>query len=293
VYLDRVRRGRAVYRGRGRSPAGRRGGAERGWPDRAAATILGWVRILLVSDLHYSLKQFDWVQSVAASFDVVVVAGDHLDIAAVADGDAQIIVILKYLQRLAAKTRVIVSSGNHDLTRLDESGEKTARWLSRARSLGVGTDGDVLEIDGTLFTICPYWDGPAGRARVEQLLARSAAMPRRRWIWVYHVPPHGLRVSWIGRRHFGDVTLPGWIEEYRPDLVLTGHVHQSPFRKGGSWVDKLGPTWVFNAGREVGPSPTHVIIDTDAMTAEWSSGAGQQQVGLDEAEAQPRPELFL
>ena len=33
------------------------------------------MRILLVSDLHYTLKQFDWVGSVASEYDVVVVAG--------------------------------------------------------------------------------------------------------------------------------------------------------------------------------------------------------------------------
>ena len=38
------------------------------------------MKCLLVSDLHYSLKQFDWVTDVAPSFDVVVIAGDHLDI---------------------------------------------------------------------------------------------------------------------------------------------------------------------------------------------------------------------
>ena len=251
----------------------------------------GNVRILLVSDLHYSLKQLDWVQSVASSFDVVVVAGDHLDIAAVADGDAQIVVILKYMQRLRSKTRVVVSSGNHDATRVDESGEKVARWLQRARALDISTDGDLLEIDGTLFTVCPYWDGPAGRARVEDLLARAASLPRRRWIWVAHVPPDGTRVSWIGRRHYGDPVLVEWIAEYQPDIVLSGHVHQSPFRKDGSWVDKLGNTWLFNAGREMAPVPPHVIIDTEAQTAEWSSGAGQQHVGLEESLAQPRPEL--
>jgi Icc-related predicted phosphoesterase len=249
------------------------------------------MRILLVSDLHYSLKQFDWLQSVAGSFDVVVIAGDHLDLAAVADGDAQIVVILKYLQRLSTRTRLIVSSGNHDLTRADESGEKVARWLARARSLGIAIDGDTVAIDGTLFTVCPYWEGPAGRARAEDLLARTAALPRRRWIWVNHVPPDGSRVSWIGQRYFGDAVLAGWIAAFRPDIVLSGHVHQSPFRKGGSWVDKLGDTWVFNAGREMAPSPCHVIIDTEAMTADWSSGAGQERVGLLEAEAQPQPAL--
>lgn len=251
------------------------------------------MRILLVSDLHYSLKQFDWLQAEAPEFDTVVVAGDHLDIAAVADGDAQIIVVLKYLQRLSAKTRLIVCSGNHDLTRVDASGEKVARWLSKARLLGIATDGDNVDVDGTLFTVCPYWDGPAGRAVVEELLDCAAEMPKQRWIWVHHAPPDETRVSWIGRRYIGDPVLGEWIAKHRPDAVLTGHVHQSPFRKGGSWVDKIGPTWIFNAGHEMGPIPAHVVIDTDALTASWSSNAGQQEVGLGEAEPNPQPELFL
>ena len=31
------------------------------------------MRILLVSDLHYTLKQLDWVTSVAGDYDLVVV----------------------------------------------------------------------------------------------------------------------------------------------------------------------------------------------------------------------------
>jgi Icc-related predicted phosphoesterase len=251
------------------------------------------VRILLVSDLHYTLKQFDWVHSVAGDFDMVVIAGDHLDIAAVADSDAQIVVILKYLDRLRGKTRLLVSSGNHDLTRLDASGEKVARWLAKARRMGIPIDGDALEIDGTLFTICPYWDGPVGRATVGELLARAAALPKRRWVWIYHAPPDRSRVSWIGKRHLGDAVLSEWIEEYQPDMVLTGHIHQSPFRRGGSWVDRHGATWVFNAGRQIGPCPTHVILDTEAMTAAWFSLAGNQEVGLHEQVPQPLPELNL
>lgn len=251
------------------------------------------VRILLVSDLHYSLKQLDWLLAVAPGFDVVVVAGDHLDIAGVADGDAQIVVILKYLQRLDAKTRVLVASGNHDLTRTDANGEKVARWLGKARALGIATDGDNLALGDTLFTVCPYWDGPVGRAGVDELLGRAASLERRRWIWVHHVPPQGSRTSWMGRAHAGDEVLCEWIAEHRPDIVLTGHIHQSPFRKGGSWVDKLGETWVFNAGRQMGEVPAHVIIDVAAMTAAWSSSAGEQQVGLHESEAAPRPEIFL
>ena len=251
------------------------------------------MRILLVSDLHYSLKQLDWLLSVAADFDALAVAGDHLDVAGATDGDAQVVVLLKYLERLNARTRVLVASGNHDLTRVDASGEKVARWLAKARALGIATDGDILEIGDTRFTICPYWDGPVGRVRVAELLRGSAPHPRRRWVWVYHVPPQGSRTSWMGRAFAGDEALSDWIAEHRPDIVLAGHIHQSPFRKGGSWVDKLGDTWVFNAGRQLGEVPAHVIVDVAAMTAAWSSSAGEQQVGLHEEVAAPRPELFL
>jgi len=55
------------------------------------------MRCLLVSDLHYTLKQFDWVFSKAAAFDVVVIAGDHLDISSGVELQAQTAVILTYL----------------------------------------------------------------------------------------------------------------------------------------------------------------------------------------------------
>ena len=40
------------------------------------------MKCLLVADLHYSLKQFDWLLEAARDMDVVVIAGDHLDISA-------------------------------------------------------------------------------------------------------------------------------------------------------------------------------------------------------------------
>jgi hypothetical protein len=75
--------------------------------------------------------------------------------------------------------------------------------------------------------------------------------------------------------------LVGWIHRYRPAMVFTGHIHQSPFRVGGSWVDRIEDTWIFNAGRQIGPVPTHVIIDTDAQQAMWFSLAGNEVVSLD------------
>ena len=47
------------------------------------------MRLLAVADLHYSLPQFDWVLEVAPDFDVVVLAGDMLELASIVDRRAQ------------------------------------------------------------------------------------------------------------------------------------------------------------------------------------------------------------
>lgn len=247
------------------------------------------MKLLLVSDLHYTLKQLDWVHAVAAEFDVVVVAGDHLDVASVVGVEAQVVVILKHLQRLRERSRLVVCSGNHDLTVRDDTGEKVARWIAQTRRHGIHADGDSLEIDGALITVCPWWDGARGRDAVSAQLGRDAARPKGQWIWTYHAPPDRSPVSWAGTRYFGDGALRAWIEQHRPDRVLCGHIHQSPFRSGGSWVDRLGTTWVFNGGRQIGPVPTNVVLDTGARRASWYSLAGNEMIDLDASTVQPTP----
>jgi Icc-related predicted phosphoesterase len=243
------------------------------------------MRILLVSDLHYSLPQLDWVTGAAPNFDLVVLAGDHLDLASAVALDAQIVVIVRYLKLLASVSTVAVSSGNHDLTGPDAFGEQAALWLAEARQARVLTDGDSVQIGDTLVTICPWWDGPAGRAAVEAQLRADAARRPARWIWVYHWPPVGSPTSWTGKRHYGDADLLGWIADHRPDVVLTGHVHDPPFKPEGSWADRIGHTWVFNPGRQIGPIPTRIDLDLDAGSAQWTSMLGAEHLQLTDLSA--------
>ena len=242
---------------------------------------------LVVSDLHYTLKQFDWVLNRAPDFDVVVIAGDHLDISGHMDARAQIAVILTYFKHLQAKTQVVVCSGNHDLDARNAVGEKYPKWISKVRDLGIPTDGDCLSVNETLFTICPWWDGPYVREEIGAQLARDSEKAKDRWIWVYHAPPDQSPTSWNGKQHYGDTALSGWIHQYQPDIVLTGHIHQSPFRQEGSWADLLGPTWVFNPGRQTGPCPTHIVLNTEEHAALWFSLAGDEIVHLNEPLRRP------
>jgi Icc-related predicted phosphoesterase len=78
-------------------------------------------------------------------------------------------------------------------------------------------------------------------------------------------------VSWTGRKSAGDEVLAEWIARFAPDLVLSGHIHNAPFYAEGAWIDRLGRTWVFNAGRQIGPRPSFVILDFETMRARWIS----------------------
>ena len=114
---------------------------------------------------------------------------------------------------------------------------------------------------------------PSSRAELEAQLEREAALPHGRWIWIHHAPPEGANTSWSGRKFIGDEFLRKWIDRYQPDMVLSGHIHNAPFMEPGSWIDRVGRTWVFNTGRQTGPTPTTLTIDLEAMTAEWHSAS--------------------
>src|ERR1700749_3765981 len=227
------------------------------------------MRCLVVADLHYSLPQFDWLLSAASQFDVVIFAGDALDIASAVDFRAQIVVVKKYLSLLASRTRVILCSGNHDLDERNAEGEKIARWVGDVGALGIACDGDSLTIGDTLFTVCPWWDGPLVKARINDQLEQASARRLKRWVGVHHAPPANSPTSWGGKRHFGDVELVQWIERHRPSMVISGHVHQSPFIHDGSWFDGLGAPWVSNTGRQPARPPTYIVLDIDACQAFW------------------------
>jgi Icc-related predicted phosphoesterase len=238
------------------------------------------VRILAISDLHYRLRHYDWLVRAAADVDVVALAGDLADVVNPVPIEVQVVVLEQYLDRLAEHAVVLAASGNHDLDGPGEHGEQVAGWLRRPRAGGVVTDGQSVDLDGTRFTVCPWWDGPVSRDSVSAQLAAAAEDRPERWVWLYHAPPAGTVLCRDGRREFPDHDLAGWIDEHQPDIVLCGHIHQAPWVDGGSWWARLAKTWVFNPGRQVGPVPAHLTLDTVAGTADWFGVFNSEQIQL-------------
>ncbi len=243
---------------------------------------------LLVSDLHASIRQMAWVEAHAEQFGTVVVAGDMLDVASTVARGRQEEDALRFLERLGRRSRVVACTGNHDLGEgppfATPEIERGAGWLEAARGPGTVLDGGTLALGNVTVTSLAWLDGPGARAATaRQLAAASCAARDRRWVWVHHAPPRGTAVAWNGRHDCGEQLLRDWIEQYRPDAVLAGHVHQAPFVAGGSWRDRCGPTWTFNAGQQIGPVPAHVVLDLGRGTAEWTSLAGRARTELDAA----------
>lgn len=237
------------------------------------------MRALLVSDLHYDLRKLDWVLAHAGDHDLLAVAGDLLDIGSAVPLDAQITVVLEHLARLAERTTVVVCSGNHDLDHRTDDGEKATGWIVDAQASGVVVDGGSTSVGGWLVSSCAWWEGPVTLAELETRLDTAATQRRGPWLWVYHGPPEG-PLSWTGSKWYGDPELPRLVDHHQPDLVLCGHIHQAPHVDGGSWHDRRGRTWLFNAGHQPGEVPAHVELDLTAGRASWWSATGAGRVDL-------------
>lgn len=235
------------------------------------------MKILVASDLHYKLKQFDWIANRASAFDAVILAGDLLDISSYLDLNLQIEVIRKCLFKISEHTHLLVCSGNHDGNEKTIHDEFIAPWLQETRGERLSVDGDNVVFGDILFTIFPWWDGAVTKEAVGQQIAEASKIDCAKWIWIYHSPPDNSPTSWVGSRFIGDVELNQWIETYKPDLVISGHIHESPFKKDGSWFDNIDKTWILNAGNNIGEIPAHIELDLDDMSARWISLAGVEE----------------
>jgi hypothetical protein len=74
-------------------------------------------------------------------------------------------------------------------------------------------------------------------------------------------------------------------------MVISGHVHQSPFIPDGSWFDRLGATWVFNTGLQHGRPPVCIVLDLDEGAAFWLAAGEAQRIDLRAPLQRPAAEI--
>jgi predicted MPP superfamily phosphohydrolase len=98
--------------------------------------------MLFAADLHYTLKQLDWLVANAERYDLVIIGGDLLDLGSALDFDVQIVVVEKYLRRIRQHAPLLVSSGNHDGDSRNAADESVAEWLLQSQTDGLYVDGE-------------------------------------------------------------------------------------------------------------------------------------------------------
>lgn len=224
------------------------------------------MRCLVVADLHFNLRQFAWIERHAAQYSAIVFAGDLLDLSGHRPLAEQLRQLRAILARLRSSSHVLVASGNHDVRVPGD-----AVWHELLVETGCFVDGDTVIFDQAAITLCPWGEAPVAEAALSQLLGAAAAPIDRPWIWVHHEPPAGARVSRDARQTGGNGALAQLVRRLRPDLVLSGHIHDAPFVRGGAWIDRMADTWLINPGRQPGEVPAHVVLDLDLDEARWSA----------------------
>ncbi|MDQ8188031.1 metallophosphoesterase [Pelagicoccus sp. SDUM812002] len=236
------------------------------------------MKVLLVADLHMNLPQFAWLEKNAHHADLVVIAGDFLQITHSCDKTEQISKIKPIIERIRQRRPLMITCGNHDGDTRNPAGEEYAAWIQaiRAESAHPTDFGDGKY----RFTSCIWWNGPETRKHMLEHLRANQPEEGVTWIWIHHAPPRGSKTAWTRNGDAGDPYLLKLIGLLGPNHVLSGHIHDAPFHAQGSWGERIGKTWAFNPGKQIGDVPSHIEIDLANRKARYSSIEGVELLDL-------------
>jgi len=225
------------------------------------------MRILHVADIHYRLAWFEWISRQSGDYDVLVVAGDLLNMFPRESTplQRQARVVGDWLKTLPKPT--VVCTGNHDIwlaePHLSTDVFAEGGWLRLCKRAGLVVDGQDASFHGERFAAVKWGD---------------ADWPDAASIVVCHAPPSETSVC-INTEGggWGDFEISMRVQEKHPKYVLSGHVHDPM-----EWVALEGASYCFNPGCDcTAREPNHIIIDTTKKIACWHSksrGLASQQL---------------
>jgi Icc-related predicted phosphoesterase len=194
------------------------------------------MKIVSFGDIHMATRNLGLMGEVMRDTDLVIVSGDLTNFGG--EDDAR--KVLDDVRR--ACPRVLALSGNLDR-------REVIGFLERE---GVALHGRGLLLDGVAIFGCggsnitPFHT-PTEFSEDEIYAALMAGYEQVRGhhplLMVCHTPPFDTRCDRIiGGRPVGSTAARRFIEEVKPDVCISGHVHES------AGADVIGPTRVFNAG---------------------------------------------
>jgi len=86
--------------------------------------------------------------------------------------------------------------------------------------------------------------------RVSSLLAQLQSDELSRSVWLIHQPPTALGMDICGDgQEVGSPTILDFIGRHQPLVGVSGHIHESPYQKGGRWVGLVRDSLWFQPGQ--------------------------------------------
>ncbi len=214
------------------------------------------MKILLVSDLHYTQQWFEWLLSSAPDHDLLVVAGDLLDQNHPAHHTRQTERVITWLHSLRKPT--CICGGNHDREwNLRTNRWEPASWLRQLRCSPLWSNQRIFQFSGLSFLPIDYQE-PVPEAEAE--------------IWISHLPPANTPVSTCpAGLDVGNALIARSLQQpHHPKVLLCGHQHTPQ-----SWHTRFHQTCCLNPGMQADAhSPNHILIDTNGGMVRWSARDG-------------------
>lgn len=212
------------------------------------------MRIIAFGDIHMALDPVAAIPGIAAA-DLVIVTGDITNYGSGLDAEA----MLNRLQ--AINSAVLAVAGN-----LDQP--EVARYLEDA---GISLHGrgriinglGIMGLGGSNYTPfkTPY---EFSEHELGSFLAEGYAQVEaaEKFVLVSHTPPLQTAADRLADgRHVGSSAVRAFIEDKKPSLCLTGHIHESLGR------DHIGTTLVLNPGMIKDGGYIEVLYENGVLSA--------------------------
>ncbi len=207
------------------------------------------MKIIAIGDIHMATDNLPRLANLVANEDMIVISGDLTNFG----GESEAFTVIDAVRQVCP--RLLAVPGNLDRPEIISFLERQHIAL-HGRGVVVGGVG-IFGCGGSNLT--PFKTPlELTEDEIYETLRRGyeAVRDERPLVMVCHTPPRNTKCDRLRNgAHVGSTAARQFIEEFKPDICISGHIHESPGE------DRIGPTLIFNAGPFKGGG--YVLVDVN------------------------------
>jgi Icc-related predicted phosphoesterase len=235
------------------------------------------MRVLLTAELGWTNRWFKWLDERSKEYDLVAIAGDFINVFRPEPPNVQILKAKAFLRSLARKTRVAISSGNHDTVDEVDSSSRgpVPMWMAALDSINtLVSDGRTSVVRQQLIVTTLSYISTIDRKRLWLTEgAELRKMTNLPWLVIHHHPP-----AFRGSAGPEELSAGKLLEEFESTLWLAGRFFDHAHPRGFTWMQTIDQSVVFNVSQtSIGAVfrgaafPNHIVFDLERGRIQWNS----------------------